>query len=115
VVASTGRSRSCSTVSIGHAQLVVGEGAIMLGRQGGPFQSARGQRVSAYVHITVSNVDEHFQHAKEFGANVIEPPVDMPFGERQYTVEDHEGHWLTFSQHIADVAPEEWGAIVSPA
>jgi uncharacterized glyoxalase superfamily protein PhnB len=35
----------------------------------------------------------------------------MPFGERQYTVQDHAGHWWTFSQHVADLAPEDWGAV----
>jgi hypothetical protein len=34
----------------------------------------------------------------------------MPFVERQYTVEDSRGHRWTFSQSIADVAPEAWGA-----
>jgi len=98
---------------VSHAQLAVGEGAIMLGREGGPFHSAQGQKVSAYVHVTVLDVEGHFQTAKKQGAKVIAPPSDMPFGERQYTVEDHEGHWWTFSQHVADVAPEEWGATVA--
>ncbi len=35
----------------------------------------------------------------------------MPFGERQYTVVDLAGHWWTFSQHVADLAPEDWGAL----
>src|SRR5882672_2072397 len=50
------------------------------------------------------------EHAKQCGAHIVQPPTDMPFGERVYTARDHEGHWWTFSQHIADVAPEEWGA-----
>jgi len=25
--------------------------------------------------------------------------------------QDHAGHWWTFSQHVSDVPPEEWGAI----
>ena len=36
----------------------------------------------------------------------------MPFRERQYTVEDPGGHQWTFSQSIADVAPEDRGATV---
>jgi uncharacterized glyoxalase superfamily protein PhnB len=32
-----------------------------------------------------------------------------PFGERQYTVDDPGGHRWTFTQSVADVAPEEWG------
>lgn len=98
---------------VGHAQLAVADGAIMLGRQGGPFRKPQAAEVTQYVHVTVEEVDQHFEHAKRCGATIVQPPTDMPFGERQYTAKDHAGHWWTFSEHIADVAPEEWGA--SPA
>jgi uncharacterized glyoxalase superfamily protein PhnB len=39
----------------------------------------------------------------------LDCPPDCPYAERQYTVEDPGGHRWTFSQTIADVAPEEWG------
>jgi uncharacterized glyoxalase superfamily protein PhnB len=96
---------------IGHAQLSVGDGALMLGRQGGPFRSPRADGIAQYVHVTVPDVDRHFERAKECGARIVQPPADMPFGERQYTAQDHAGHWWTFSQHVADVAPADWGAI----
>ncbi len=96
-----------------HAQLAVREGALMLGRRGGPFGSPR-DSLNQYVHVTVDNVDEHFERAKRFGAKILAPPSDKPFGERQYTAEDPAGHWWTFSQHVADVAPAEWGAIEAP-
>ena len=99
---------------IGHAQLAVAEGAIMLGRQGGPYRAPQGSEVTSYVHITVEDVDKHFEHAKQSGARIVQPPTDMPFGERHYTAQDHAGHWWTFSQHIADLAPEEWGATSDP-
>lgn len=95
---------------VGHAQLTVAEGAIMLGRQGGPFRAPHGEEVSAYVHVTVDDVDKHCERAERAGARILEPPHDMPFGERQYSALDFAGHRWTFSQHIADVAPEEWGA-----
>lgn len=95
---------------IGHAQLAVAEGAIMLGRQGGPYRAPHGDEVTAYVHVAVDDVDKHFERAKQCGASVVQPPTDMPFGVRQYTAKDHAGHWWTFSQNIADVAPEDWGA-----
>jgi len=98
---------------IGHAQLVFAEGAIMLGRQGGPFRSPQGNEVSQYVHVTVADVDRHFEHAKQSGARIVHAPTDQPFGERQYTVQDHAGHRWTFSQHVADIAPEEWGAVTA--
>jgi uncharacterized glyoxalase superfamily protein PhnB len=93
-----------------HAQLAFAEGAIMLGRQGGAYRAPRGSEVSAYVLVTVDDVDKHHEHAKQCGADIVHPPTDMPFGERAYTARDPGGHWWTFSQHIADIEPEEWGA-----
>ena len=95
---------------IGHAQLTVAEGALMLGRQGGPYRTPSADGVTQYVHITVGDVDQHFERAMSCGAKIIQPPTDMPFGERQYTAQDNAGHWWTFSQHVADLAPEDWGA-----
>jgi uncharacterized glyoxalase superfamily protein PhnB len=96
---------------IGHAQLAFGDGAIMIGRQGGPFRAPQGEAVSAYVHVTVDDADAHCARAKQHGARIVQGPHDMPFGERQYTALDLAGHRWTFSQHIADVAPEDWGAV----
>lgn len=101
--------------TIGHAQLAFAEGAIMLGRRGGPFRPPHANEVTQYVHVTVEDVDRHFEHAKQYGARIVQPPTDQPFGERQYTAEDHAGHRWTFSQHIADLAPEDWGATSAKA
>ncbi len=96
--------------TITHAQLTVREGAVMIGQRGGPFGSPR-DGVNQYVLVLVDDVDQHFEQAASYGAKILQPPTDQPFGERQYTAEDHGGHWWTFSQHMADVAPAEWGAI----
>src|SRR5260370_42643964 len=93
-----------------HAQLAMAEGAVMLGRQGGEFRPPRPNEVSQYVTVHVDDVNAHFEHARRCGAQILKPPTDMPFGERQYTVEDPWGHRWTFSQSIADVALEAWGA-----
>jgi len=82
----------------------------MLGRQGGESRSPRPNEVSQYVTVRVEDVNEHFEHARQRSARILKPPTDMPFGERQYTVEDPWGHRWTFSQSIADVPPEAWGA-----
>ena len=95
---------------VSHGQLAIAEGAVMLGRQGGEFRPPRSNEVSQYVVVHVENVDEHFDHARQCGARILKSLANMPFGERQYTVEDPWGHRWTFSQSIADVAPEEWGA-----
>lgn len=37
-------------------------------------------------------------------------PLDKVFGERQCALQDPEGHYWWFTQHVEDVAPQAWGA-----
>lgn len=96
-----------------HAQLVVGDGAIMLGQAGAEYSVPHPGVVHQYVHVRVPDVDPHHEHASASGARIIQPPTNMPFGERQYVAEDPAGHRWTFTESVADVAPEEWGARVA--
>jgi uncharacterized glyoxalase superfamily protein PhnB len=67
------------------------------------------------VLVRVKDTHAHHRHASDRGAKIIREPEDFPYGERQYTAEDPAGHQWTFSQSIADVAPEEWGGTSGPA
>lgn len=96
--------------TVTHAQLSIADGAVMLGRQGGEFRPPRPNEVSQYVTVHVDNVNAHFEHARQHGALIVKTPIDMPFGERQYTAQDPWGHRWTFSESIADVPLEAWGA-----
>jgi uncharacterized glyoxalase superfamily protein PhnB len=96
---------------INHAQLAVGDGAIMVGRSRGPLKPLEAHDIRQYVLVEVQNADEHCERAKRHGATILQAPGDLPFGARQYTASDLEGHWWTFSQNIADVEPSTWGAI----
>lgn len=95
---------------VSHAQLDFGDGSVMIGRQGGPFQAPRKDGLCHAVHVSVDDVNRHHAGAAALGVQILAGPADKPFGERQYTVVDPEGHWWTFSEHIADLAPEDWGA-----
>jgi uncharacterized glyoxalase superfamily protein PhnB len=90
--------------SIHHAQLAVGNGAVVLTTR--PLQSG----VSLFV--PVEDVDAHYERARKFGVRIVNPPKTHVFGERQYTAEDLVGYQWTFSQSVADVDPAEWGAII---
>jgi uncharacterized glyoxalase superfamily protein PhnB len=87
------------------AQLNVGDGAIVVtelrGQSGG--DTAHG------VMVRVEDVDAHYARTSQGGAQILRPPADHPYGERQYTAVDPGGHVWTFTQSIADVAPESWG------
>ena len=84
------------------AQLAVGDSGIAV--TGGGSGSG-----GANVMVRVEDVDAHYAHASAQGTRVLGPPADHPYGERQYTAVDLGGHTWTFSQSIADVAPEDWG------
>jgi uncharacterized glyoxalase superfamily protein PhnB len=94
------------------AQLNVGDGAVVLIEQpgGGAGDATSGAGGLAHsVMIRVENVDRHHERARQRGARILRPPSDYPYGERQYTAVDFVGRCWTFSQSIADVAPEDWG------
>jgi uncharacterized glyoxalase superfamily protein PhnB len=110
VLGFTERLRVNTPRGVVHAQLTVGDGALMLGRRGGDFCPPRPGEVNQYVHVHVDDVDRHHEHTRQRGARIVQELTNMPFGQRLYSVEDPGGHRWTFSQSIADVAPEEWGA-----
>ncbi|HVH51577.1 MAG TPA: VOC family protein [Gaiellaceae bacterium] len=94
----------------GHrAQLVVGDGVVVV--VDGDMQGGCGAHS---VMVRVADVDSHYARALEWGARILTPPADYPYGERQYTAEDYAGHRWTFSQSIADVLPEDWGGTSGP-
>ncbi len=90
-------------------QLVFGDGAVILTDRGAGEASDAPDVVSHSVHVRVEDVDQHYARALEHGAHILRAPADYPYGERQYTADDPVGHRWTFSQSIADVAPEAWG------
>ncbi len=92
-------------------QLLYGQGAIIVTDRGSA--APNGAMGSHSVHVRVDDVDAHCRRAREHGAHIVSEPTDFPFGERQYSAQDPGGHRWTFSQPIADVAAESWGAKVA--
>jgi uncharacterized glyoxalase superfamily protein PhnB len=94
----------------GHAQLEFGGGGVMLGEGRNGFRPPRPGEISVTITVRVDDIDRHFEQARLFGARIEQPPTDHPYGERQYSAEDPEGHRWAFTQAIADVDPKDWGA-----
>jgi len=113
--------------TVTHAEMEVGDGLIMLATPMPDYRSPRHHRetcdearqwstvpyVIDGVHVYVDDVEAHFRRAKEAGATVLSEVQDTEYGDRQYRVEDLEGHRWLFSQHLRDVAPDDWGATTS--
>jgi uncharacterized glyoxalase superfamily protein PhnB len=82
-------------------QLVYGDGALIVIEgepSGGPA-----------VLVRVEDADAHHAQALAAGAEILDPPADYPYGERQYGALDLGRYRWRFSQSIADVDPASWG------
>ncbi|MGH9599167.1 MAG: VOC family protein [Terracidiphilus sp.] len=85
--------------TVGHAELVLGGGMIMLGSQkddeyGRSFKSPAelGGVETRSAYIVVSNADAVYARAQAAGATIVRPIQDMDYGSREFGVKDPEGH-----------------------
>ncbi len=91
---------------IAHAQLVFGNGMVMLGSARddafGTLQApldAPDLPVSQSAYIIVANVDEHHARAKSAGAQIVLEPEDQEYGGRLYSCRDIEGNLWNFGSY----------------
>jgi uncharacterized glyoxalase superfamily protein PhnB len=94
------------------SQLSFGDGAVIVADVRAGRRAPRTGEVSQSVMVRVEDVNAHRERAQAHGARILEEPQDFPFGERQYAAEDPAGHQWTFSETLADVAPEDWGGTI---
>jgi uncharacterized glyoxalase superfamily protein PhnB len=93
------------------AQMYLGDAWIMLNtvRPGRASPAQIGHQTQCLT-IFVEDVDAQFETAKAAGAKIVEDLHATVYGERQFGVEDLDGHLWIFSRHVRDVSPDEWGA-----
>jgi uncharacterized glyoxalase superfamily protein PhnB len=104
-------------VRIGEAhrsQLSVGGGAVIVADVRHDRRPPRRSEETHRVLVRVEDAHAHCEHARANGAHILMEPTDFEYGERQYEAEDIAGHRWTFSETLADVAPEEWGGESRP-
>lgn len=83
-------------------------GAVIVADTGSSRTAPRPGEVTASVMVRVPDAAAHCERSRQAGARILMEPTDFQYGERQYTVEDLAGHQWTFTQTLADLAPEEW-------
>ena len=97
------------------SQMRAGEGAVIIGDVRHDRRPPRPGESTHSVMVRVDDARAHCERARAHGATILMEPTDFEYGERQYNAEDHAGHRWTFSETLADVAPEEWGGeLVAP-
>jgi uncharacterized glyoxalase superfamily protein PhnB len=85
--------------TIAHAELTLGGGMIMLGSGkddefGRSFKSPEelGGVETCSLYIVVPDADAAYARAGSAGADITTPLHDTPYGSRDFTVKDPEGH-----------------------
>jgi uncharacterized glyoxalase superfamily protein PhnB len=91
------------------AQMNVGDGAVIVADVRHDRLPPRPGESTHSVLVRVDDARAHCEHAREHGAQILMEPTDFEYGERQYHAEDLAGHQWTFSETLADTAPEQWG------
>jgi PhnB protein len=96
---------------VNHAEVQMNDGVIMLGTPPGDYKNpARLGGKTQSVYVYVDDVDTHYDRAKQHGAKIVREPEDQFYGDRNYGVEDPEGHERYFGTHVRDVSAEEMQA-----
>ena len=57
----------------------------------------------AFLYLYVGGTDETFRRAIDAGATVLEPPQDMPYGDRRAMVKDPFGNVWQIATHLGPV------------
>ena len=87
-----------------HGELHAGDGTIWLHPESVEFGLSSPQTVGAATATTavmVDDVDAHFRHARDHGADIAYEPVDQPYGYREYSAHDAEGGLWSFMKALA--------------
>jgi uncharacterized glyoxalase superfamily protein PhnB len=85
-----------------HAQVRVGDSAVMMGEVGGEWKP-----MPSMLYLYVADTDAAYKRALQAGATSMMEPADQFYGDRNAGVKDHCGNLWWIATHIEDVSPEE--------
>jgi uncharacterized glyoxalase superfamily protein PhnB len=84
-----------------HGELFAGDQWIWLHPSGNGCRSPRELGgVSSMIVIAVDDADAHYASTNEHGADILNAPVDQPYGVREYGARDLEGHLWYFHSSL---------------
>src|SRR5438105_9683793 len=102
--------------NVAHAEIAMADGVIMLGTPSTDYKNPKnlGAKTQS-IYLFVDDVDAHYERAKAAGGKITQEPEDKFYGDRNFGVEDPEGHEWFFGTHVRDVSPEEMEAAMTGA
>jgi len=94
-----GDTESNCVVTRGDADLMLETAADHYGDEyNAAIRKRLGSPSSAAIYIESSDLAGFQARLKAAGARIIDPLAERPWGQSEFTVEDHEGNWLAFWQ-----------------
>ena len=95
---------------VGHAELDIGGGLIMLADEH-PEMDFRGPQTlggsAVTIHMYVPDVDTFCERAVREGATLVRAVADQFYGDRSGVLRDPFGHVWSIATHKEDLTPEE--------
>ncbi len=97
------------TGSVAHAEVRIGDSAVMLSDQTGGLIGSPDQvgGATCSLMIYVEDVDAAFDRAVAAGATAVRPVANAFYGDRTGVLKDPFGHVWSLATHVEDVTPEE--------
>ena len=89
----------------GNVALSFGDARIMLDKVPTDYYSASynesiakrmGASAPTALYIESPDLDAHYKRLEEGGIEIVDPIADRPWGQREFTVADPHGNWLSF-------------------
>jgi uncharacterized glyoxalase superfamily protein PhnB len=86
-----------SSLTRGDARVMIETAADHFGDE---YNAAIKQRLGApssiALYIEASDLAAFHSRLQASGVKIVDPLAERPWGQEEFTVEDHEGNWLTF-------------------
>ena len=94
---SGGDDESHSSLTRGKAHVMIETVADFYGDEyNAAIRQRLGKPSSIDLYMEATGLAEFHSRLQAAGARIVDPLAARPWGQEQFTVEDHEGNWLTF-------------------
>jgi uncharacterized glyoxalase superfamily protein PhnB len=86
-----------STVTRGEARMMIEPaGSLYSDEYNAAIRERIGSKAPNALYIEEPDLDAYYERVRAAGAFVVDPLAPRPWGQREFTVADAAGNWLTF-------------------
>jgi uncharacterized glyoxalase superfamily protein PhnB len=98
---SGGDGESNSSLTRGDAHVMIETAADHYGdAYNAAIRERLGTPLSMALYMEASDLAALYSRLEAAGVRIVDPLAERPWGQEEFTVEDHEGNWLTFWKKV---------------